>query len=169
MTLNQQLNKCLGSLFAEENRGDLDSAWSILGELSLTTDENNLEAKADLLDDHVCFYVLTGKLDEAYRCLDEYHTLLGQLAPRWELSYAVIKCVIDHHRRHPPILGFPVELDGIKLGPPSARVPDTVEIILELDQRFKKYSNSELSSCSERRSCFLLRLIVTYQTTRLLA
>lgn len=66
MTLNQQLNKCLGSLFAEENRGDLDSAWSILGELSLTTDENNLEAKADLLDDHVCFYVLTGKLDEAY-------------------------------------------------------------------------------------------------------
>ncbi|KAJ5808891.1 hypothetical protein N7474_010160 [Penicillium riverlandense] len=169
MTLQQQLSKCLGSVFADENRGDLDSAWSILEELKLAIDENNLEAKADLLDDHIGFYLLTGKLDEAYRCLDEFHALLGQLGPRWELLYAVVKGLIDHHRRHPPILGFAVELDGIKYGPPSARVPDTFEILLELDRCFKKFSSSGLSLLSERHACLVLHRVITCQTARISA
>ncbi|KAF7158938.1 hypothetical protein CNMCM5623_004117 [Aspergillus felis] len=70
--------------------GDLDAAWTILEKLKLSLADDDPEAKADLLDDQICFRLLTGKLDEAYRCLEEYHALFGQLPTRHEIIYAVL-------------------------------------------------------------------------------
>lgn len=43
MALLQQLKISLGTLFAEENYGDFDTAWTILEELRLTTGDYFLE------------------------------------------------------------------------------------------------------------------------------
>lgn len=161
MKLDEQISERLVSLFPEENYGDLGAAWTILEECKLKVSDDDPEAQADLLDEYIRFYMLTGKLDEAYRCLEKFHALLDQLASRRKLFYAVNKCMVDYFWRHPLILCFPVDLDGMRVLAPPAWVLDSVEIMQEMDRWLEKSSDAELSG--EKGACRVFKQIVHSQ------
>ena len=109
---------CGLSLFPEEYRGDLDSAWEYLEQARAQNDTNSdPNLQAEYLRCSSIYAILTGNITTAYTYLDALHDLIPNIRPEWGLRYTNYKLLADYTRRFPPGLRFYHE-NGLPLNIP---------------------------------------------------
>ncbi|KAJ5855619.1 uncharacterized protein N7529_009563 [Penicillium soppii] len=104
MEFDHFINLCGQSVFAEEYRGDLDTAWKLLQE-----QPTNLPVGpeyAQLLRCKTIYAILTGNLKNAYENLHILYGILDQIPQEWGLRYTNYLLMADWTRRYPPSLRF---------------------------------------------------------------
>ncbi|KAJ5757758.1 uncharacterized protein N7511_006452 [Penicillium nucicola] len=104
MDFDHFITLCGRSLFTEEYRGNLDSAWELLEQSKPTTHPG--PEHAEYLRCKSIYSILTGKLSDAYQHLSHLYGLLDQLPPEWGLRYTNYTLIADWTRRYPPALRF---------------------------------------------------------------
>ncbi|PWY86855.1 hypothetical protein BO70DRAFT_386141 [Aspergillus heteromorphus CBS 117.55] len=106
MDFDQFIDLCGRSLAPEEYRGDLDASWDKLQQVKPEVSMAEPVPYAEYLRCASVYFILTGRLRDAYDCLAALHGLLDSLPPEWGLRYANYTLLVDHVRRYPPALRF---------------------------------------------------------------
>jgi CHAT domain-containing protein len=149
---------CGRSLFAEEYRGDFESAQNELN--SCQVNLNSPENHATYLRSKIFFSTLTGRLSSAYDALNDLRSLLEDLPAHWGLRYTTSKGLIDYNRRYPPCIRFRHEPNVPSEFPMVTNIDGHGKIGEDLMQNVRKYFGS--GQPKDQGFCVLLQGILYF-------
>jgi hypothetical protein len=158
MEPDKLLEEHLISPFTEEYYGDLHKAWDDITRLQNVQDSP--KATASFFESCIWFWVLTGRLSEAYKILEEYRTFIEGPGSRWRLQYAIQKSLVDYYRRYPPSMRFQHDwLIPVNL-PILDNITGPIDISKELDQNVEMCSGPEFGH--DRKGYQMFQIILWF-------